>query len=148
MLKDNKMWLGYKSGDMAFTVPDSYEARETRFWIDENGQKWRSLGNICWYTNLDIEKRHEDLILFRSYTPENYPHYDNYDAIEVSKTADIPCDYDGIMGVSITFLDKYNPDQFEILGLDRCTVPKEYLIGGRVAINGKPKYARILIKRK
>ena len=142
------MWLGYKSGDMAFTVPDSYEARETRFWIDENGQKWRSLGNICWYTNLDIEKRHEDLILFRSYTPENYPHYDNYDAIEVSKTADIPCDYDGIMGVSITFLDKYNPDQFEILGLDRCTVPKEYLIGGRVAINGKPKYARILIKRK
>lgn len=148
LLKDNKMWIGYKSGDMAFTVPNSYESRETRFWIDENGQKWRSLGNICWYTNLDIEKRHEDLILFRNYTPENYPHYDNYDAIEVSKTADIPCDYDGVMGVPITFLDKYNPEQFEILGLDRYTVPKEYLVGGRVAINGKPKYARILIKKK
>lgn len=148
LLKDNKMWIGYKSGDMAFTVPDSYEARETRFWIDENGQKWRSLGNICWYTNLDIEKRHEDLILFRNYTPENYPHYDNYDAIEVNKVADIPCDYDGAMGVPITFLDKYNPEQFEILGLDRYTVPKEYLVGGRVAIDGKPKYARILIKKK
>ena len=148
LLKDNKLWLGYKSGDMAFTVPDSYESRETRFWIDENGQKWRSLGNICWYTNLDIEKRHEDLILFRDYIPEEYPKYDNYDAIEVSKTADIPCDYYGAMGVPITFMDKYNPDQFEILGLDRYTVPKEYLVGGRVAINGKPKYARILIKRK
>lgn len=148
LLKDNKMWIGYKSGDMAFTVPDSYEARETRFWIDENGQKWRSLGNICWFTNLDIQKRHEDLILFRNYTPENYPHYDNYDAIEVNKVADIPCDYDGAMGVPITFLDKYNPEQFEILGLDRYTVPKEYLVGGRVAIDGKPKYARILIKKK
>lgn len=63
LLKDNKVWLGYKAGDMAFTVPESYEARETRFWIDENGQKWRSLGNICWYTNLDIQKRHEKLVL-------------------------------------------------------------------------------------
>ncbi len=71
-----------------------------------------------WYTNLDIEKRHEDLILFRNYTPENYPYYDNYDAIEVSKTADIPCDYNGAMGVPITFMDKFNPDQFEILGIN------------------------------
>ncbi len=117
LLKENKLWLGYKSGDMAFTVPDTYEARETRFWIDENGQKWRSLGNICWFTNLDIEKRHENLILYKKYTPEEYPHYDNYDAIEVSKTADIPYDYDGVMGVPITFMDKYNPEQFEILGL-------------------------------
>ncbi len=148
LFKENKMWLGYYAGDMAFTVPNYYEKRETRFWIDETGQKWRSLGNICWYTNLDTTKRHQDLLLFKSYNAEEYPKYDNYDAIEVSKTADIPCDYDGIMGVPITFLDKYNPKQFEIIGLDRYTVPKEYLVGGRVAINGKPKYARILVKKK
>ncbi|WP_294429973.1 adenine-specific methyltransferase EcoRI family protein [uncultured Treponema sp.] len=119
LIADNKMWLGYKTGDMAFRVPDYYEPRATRFWIDENGQKWRSLGNICWYTNLDITKRHEDLILYETYTPEKYPKYDNYDAIEVSKVSEIPNDYLGWMGVPITFLDKYNPDQFEIKGLSR-----------------------------
>ena len=118
LLKDNKMWLGYKAGDMAFAVPDTYEARETRFWIDEKGQKWRSMGNVCWYTNLDIKKRHEDLILYKTYIPEEYPKYDNYDAIEVSRIADIPCDYYGVMGVPVTFLDKYNPEQFEIVGRD------------------------------
>lgn len=166
LLKDNKMWIGYKSGDMAFTVPNSYESRETRFWIDENGQKWRSLGNICWYTNLDIEKRHEDMILFRNYTSENYPHYDNYDAIEVSKVADIPCDYDGAMGVPITFMDKFNPDQFEILGItDRQNTSglrtKKYTVSDSPKYNDlnarsvlkaeqgyKQMYARILIKRK
>ena len=148
LFQNNKMWIGYKSGDMSFTVPESYEERATRFWLDESGQKWRSLGNICWYTNLDIKKRHEDIILYRFYNPEEYPSYDNYNAIEVSKVAEIPCDYNGIMGVPITFLDKYNPEQFEILGLDRYTVPKEYLVGGRVAIGGKPKYARILIKKR
>ena len=133
LLKENRLWLGYKSGDMSFTVPDSYEARETRFWIDENGQKWRSMGNICWFTNLDITKRHENLILYKTYTPEEYPKYDNYDAIEVSKTADIPCDYDGAMGVPITFLDKYNPEQFEILGINagrdefECRPTKRYI---------------------
>ena len=76
------------------------------------------VSGVMWYTNLDIQKRHEDLILFRNYTPENYPHYDNYDAIEVSKVADIPCDYNGVMGVSITFMDKFNPNQFEILGIN------------------------------
>lgn len=147
LLKDTKIWLGYKSGDMAFAVPDSYEARETRFWIDEAGQKWRSLGNICWFTNLDIQKRHENLILYKKYTSEEYPTYDNCDAIEVSKVAEIPYDYDGIMGVPITFLDKFNPEQFEIIGLDRYTVPKQHLIGGRLAIDGKPRYARILIRK-
>ena len=117
LIRDNKVWLGYKCGDMAFQVPDYYESRETRFWQDDNGRKWRSLGNICWYTNLDIKKRHEDLVLFRKYTNEEYPHYINYDAIEVSKTERIPYDYDGIMGVPITFLDKYNPEQFEIIGI-------------------------------
>jgi len=117
LIQENRIWLGHNNGDMAFIVPDYYEARETRFWIDGNGRKWRSLGNACWFTNLDISKRHEDLILYKTYTPEEYPTYDNYDAIEVSKTKDIPADYDGAMGVPITFLDKYNPDQFEILGI-------------------------------
>ncbi|MBQ7421033.1 MAG: adenine-specific methyltransferase EcoRI family protein [Prevotella sp.] len=116
LLMQDKMWLGYKAGDMAFKVPDDYEARETRFWQDETGQKWRSLGNICWFTNLDNKKRHEELILYKHYTPEDYPKYDNYDAIEVGKTDEIPCDYDGVMGVPITFLSKYNPNQFEIIG--------------------------------
>lgn len=119
LIKDNRIWLGHKSGDMAFKVPDHYESRATRYWEDEGGQKWRSLGNACWFTNLDIFKRHTDLILYKTYTPENYPTYVNYDGIEVSKTADIPIDYDGPMGVPITFLDKYNPDQFEILGSSR-----------------------------
>lgn len=115
LIAKNKMWLGYKAGDMVFKVPDYYAPRATRFWIDENGQKWRSLGNICWYTNLDITKRHEDLILYETYSPEKYPKYDNYDAINVNKVSEIPCDYYGVMGVPITFLDKYNPDQFEIV---------------------------------
>ncbi len=101
---------------MAFPVPDSYEPRATRYWVDESGQKWRSMGNICWYTNLDHKKRHEELDLYKTYSPEEYPKYDNYDAIEVSRVADIPMDYEGYMGVPITFLDKYNPDQFEIYG--------------------------------
>ena len=147
LLKNNKMWTGYKSGDMAFTVPNYYEARETRFWIDETGQKWRSMGNICWYTNLDIAKRHEDLPLYKIYSPTDYPKYDEYDAINVNKVADIPCDYDGKMGVPITFFDKYNPDQFEIIGLDRYVEDNPHY-GHRFKINGKEIYARVLIKRK
>ena len=111
----NKMWLGYNNGDMAFMVPDYFEPRETRYWQDETGQKWRSMGNICWLTNLDIKKRHEELVLVREYDPETYPTYVNYDAIEVGKVADIPCDYAGEMGVPSTFMDKYTPDQFEII---------------------------------
>ncbi len=147
LLRDNKMWLGYHCGDMAFAVPPHYEERSTRFWIDENGQKWRSMGNICWYTNLDIKKRHEDLTLYAHYSPEEYPRYDNYDAIEVGKVAAIPCDYFGVMGVPITFMNKYNPEQFEILGDSR------YHDGQTVAddinvINGKTLFRRILIRRK
>ena len=160
------MWLGYKSGDMAFMVPSTFEPRKTRYWQDEGGQKWRSLGNICWFTNLDIKKRHEELILVPRYSPERYPHYDNYDAIEVSKVASIPCDYVGVMGVPITFLDKYDPDQFEILGMtDRKNLyglkTKEYkprdnprygdMNRRGVYIEGgeyKLTYARILIRNK
>lgn len=156
LIKENKVWIGYNSGDMAFTVPNHYEARETRFWIDEKGQKWRSLGNICWFTNLDIEKRHEDLLLYKKYNVEEYPKYDNYDAINVNKTADIPNDYDGIMGVPITFIDKYNPEQFEILGLSASAGYRAEIVGirfkgekdARCLINGKNTYARIFIRRK
>ena len=119
-MKQNRMGLGNHSGDMAFRVPDYFEARETRYWEDESGQKWRSLGNICWYTNLDIRKRHEELVLIRHYSPNDYPSYENLEnSINVNKVADIPCDYDGLMGVPITFMAQYNPDQFEIIGLSR-----------------------------
>ena len=117
LFMQNRMWLGFNSGNMVFKVPKDSEPRESRYWQDESGQKWRSLGNICWFTNLDHKKRHEELILYRNYTPEDYPRYFNYDAIEVSKTGEIPMDYDGLMGVPITFLDKHNPDQFEIVGM-------------------------------
>jgi hypothetical protein len=118
LIKANKIWLGY-SHPVAFVVPNHYEQREVRSWRDEDGTNWRSLGNACWFTNLDIAKRHEELILYKSYTPKDYPKYVNYDAIEVSKFADIPADYDDAMGVPVTFLEKYNPDQFEILGSSR-----------------------------
>jgi hypothetical protein len=116
LIIQNKFWLGNQTGDMSFKVPDYYEPRDTRYWEDANGQKWRSLGNGCWFTNLDIAKRHEKLILYKKYSPEEYPTYANYNAIEVGKTSDIPIDYDGAMGVPLTFLDKHNLDQFEIIG--------------------------------
>jgi len=156
LIKENKIWVGYKSGDMEFKVPDHYEARETRYRQDETGQKWRSLGNICWYTNLDIAKRHEDLILYKPYNKNDYLDYENYSAINVDKVADIPIDYDGVMGVPVTFLSKYNPEQFEILGQThsgdiskeveslRTDVKKRH----RGIIDGKQKYARILIRNK
>lgn len=117
LLMQNKVWLGYNSGEMAFRVPQNYEARDTRYWQDETGQKWRSMGNISWYTNIDHKKRHEELDLYKKFNEEEYQSFDNYNAININKVADIPYDYDGIMGVPITFMDKYNPDQFEILGL-------------------------------
>ena len=161
----NEMWIGYKFGDMAFKVPPDSEPRATRYWQDESGQKWRSMGNVCWFTNLDISKRHERLPLYKQYTPDEFPKYDNYDAIKVNKTSDIPYDYDGVMGVPITFMDKYNPEQFEILGItQRNDDPykikyytiKEYKNAndlnarGVLMINGTPKsiYARILIRSK
>ncbi len=132
LIMNNKIWLGYKSGDMAFRVPEDYEQRGTRYWEDELGHKWRSLGNICWFTNLDHNKRHEDLDLVCRYSEDEYPAFDNFDAVDVNKVTDIPYDYKGVMGVPITFLDKYNPEQFEILGLsqigchDMCPDTKRY----------------------
>ena len=156
LIKVNKIWIGYMHPEK-FVVPDHYEQRELRSWIDENGTNWRSLGNACWFTNLDIAKRHDDLILYKKYNKTNYPQYDNYNAIEVSKFADIPIDYDGIMGVPITFLDKYNPDQFEIIGSDyeikQGLLPELIKTNwhgkiDRGYIDGKRLYARILIRNK
>ena len=105
------------------------------------------MGNICWFTNLDHNKRHEELDLVNHYSPEEYPHFDNYDAINVDKVQDIPCDYNGIMGVPITFLDKYNPEQFVIIGIDRY-VKDNPNYGHRFKLHNKEVYARILIRNK
>ena len=154
LLQNNKIWLGYHAGDMSFTVPDTYEPRETRYWQDENGQKWRSLGNITWYTNLDIRKRHEEMILVKKFSPELYPTYDNYEAIEVSNVTSIPYNYDKIMGVPITFLNKYNPDQFEIIGADFDLAGPVIIKGNlkqnpqRMYIKGKRLFSRILIRNR
>ena len=119
MIQDNKMWLGASihSGDRAFYVPDDYPLDAAGCGIDENtGRKFIRVKGVRWYTNLDHKQRHEELILVKRYSPELYPRFDNYDAINVNVTADIPCDYAGMMGVPITFLDKYCPEQFEIIG--------------------------------
>lgn len=147
LIMQDKVWLGYNSGHFWFRVPDYYEEKKTDFKIDENGVKWRRMGNICWFTNIDIEKRHEEMVLYKHYTPEEYPRYDNYDAIEVSRTAEIPCDYYGIMGVPITFMDKYSPEQFEILGDSRYHDGQDFSDDINV-INGKTLYRRLLIRRK
>jgi len=117
-IKQNEMWLGY-THPVAFVVPDHYEMREVRSWRGEDGTNWRSLGNACWFTNLDIQKRHEELITVMTLDSKKHLNYDNYDAIEVSKIKDIPIDYDAAMGVPVTFLEKYNPDQFEIIGITK-----------------------------
>lgn len=145
LIQDNKLWLGYNNGDMSFIVPADTEPRATRFWIDEAGVKYRSLGNICWFTNLEHSKRNEELILPKKYNPKDYPKYDNYDAINVNMVQDIPWDYEGVMGVPITFLDKYNPKQFEIVGRMTTTTIDSYNFGYPY-INGKKIYARILIR--
>ena len=119
LIKENKMWLGASihSGDREFMIPPTYEVRSKSLRIDERGNRYIRVVGIRWFTNLDYPQRHEDINLYKNYTPEEYPHYDNYDAINVNATSDIPCDYYGIMGVPITFMDKYNPDQFEIVTL-------------------------------
>ena len=135
LIKTNVLWYGpsISSGDREFGVPDTYPLDASGWRIDENGNKYIRVKGVRWFTNIDHDKRHEPLTLFRRYydDPSLYPHYDNYDAINVDKTADIPCDYFEAMGVPITFLDKYCPDQFEILGLgngrSNFTPTKDYI---------------------
>lgn len=165
LIRDNQIWLGYgfKGGNAYFKTPYPNVFAKGVYNEDTGLVKFR---NVTWYTNLDISKRHEGLILYKTYNPNEYPNYDNYDAIEVSKTKDIPSDYDGAMGVPISFLDKHNPDQFEILGItDRDNNSglkiKEYTkydvhnpgdLNRRGVIKTgneyKSTYARLLIKRK
>jgi len=148
LIKENKLWLGYDNGGTKwFQVPDDYDiTTESRKKI-VNGVKYFSMGRILWFTNLDTTKRHEKLNLYKKYTPEEYPKYDNYDAIEVSKVSEIPADYNGVMGVPITFLDKYNPEQFQIISDSRYHDRQSFADDINV-INGKTLYRRILIKNK
>ncbi len=155
LLKDNKVWIGASihSGDRAFYVPDDYPLSAAGCGIDSSGRKFIRVKGVRWYTNLDIKQRHEEMILIKRYLPENYPKYDNYDAINVDKTADIPCDYAGLMGVPITFMDKYNPDQFEIVdGIGRYSIldnERTKAAGKYLSmIDGKAKYFRYIIRNK
>ena len=159
LIKADKLWYGpsISSGDREFGVPDDYPLTAASSRVDEQGRKYIRVKGVRWFTNLDHSKRHERLILWKKYSPEEYPTYDNYDAINVDKTAEIPRDYNGVMGVPITFLDKYNPDQFEILGSDYDvkTGVLAWLIrkgwGGKLDrgyIDGRRKYSRLLIRKR
>ena len=174
LIQDNKLWLGNMpmSHDMLFNVPDA--AASELVANGREGSKWRCVDGVVlarsssvWFTNMDLAKRHDDLVLYKTYNSDEYPTYDNYDAINVDKVKEIPADYDGVMGVPITFLDKYNPEQFEIIGItDRGNEYglkiKEYQKGDvlnpgdlnrRGAIKSpdgsyRATYARLLIRRK
>jgi hypothetical protein len=146
LIKDNRLWLGHSihSGDREFRVPEYYPLNAAGNRIDEQGNKYIRVKGVRWFTNLDYTERHEDLILYKTYLghEDSYPHYDNYDAINVDITKDIPADYEGVMGVPITFLDKYSPEQFEIVKFRKGDDEKD------LVINGKSPYFRILIKHK
>lgn len=163
-IRDNKLWYGpsIHSGDREFGVPPDYPLEAASSRTDAQGNKFIRVKGVRWFTNLDYPQRHEDLPLYRSYTPAEYPTYVNFDAIDVSKTADIPRDYDGIMGVPISFLDKYSPEQFEIIGNSdgysaaslgvRRLGPEFAGNAGRtklgLATTQKAVFKRILIKRR
>ena len=149
LIKQNKMWLGKSihSGDREFQVPKDYPLEAAGCREDKDGNRFIRVKGVRWLTNVEYSSRYEDLDLYKKYNPNDYPKYDNYDAINVNKTNEIPVDYDGVMGVPITFLDKYNPNQFEIIGIDRY-VDDNPNFGKRFTINGKEIYARVLIKRK
>ena len=117
LIKDNKVWMGASihSGDREFRVPSTYPLKASGARIDEKGNKYIRVKGVRWWTNLDYKERHEKLILYKKYNPEEFQKFDNYDAINVDKVTDIPYDYSGLMGVPITFLDKYNPEQFRII---------------------------------
>ena len=169
LIMQNKIWLGASihSGDRKFWVPDDYPLNAATCGVDKSGRKFINVKGVRWFTNIDYRQRHENILLYMKYSPEAYPRYDNYDAIEVSKTAEIPKDFFGVMGVPITFLDKYNPDQFEIIGMakrgagDPALRTKVYtkenypnysdLNAGPVIMKDgqlKNTYPRILIRRK
>ena len=153
-IKENKLWLGASitSGDREFLIPNDYITHSKSLRFDENGNKYLRVPGVCWFTNVNNVLRNTELDLYKRYSFEDYPKYDNYDAIEVGKTADIPMDYNGVMGVPITFLFKYCPTQFEIIGLMSGAKDSSLINGndGRAKfyVNGKGVYARILIRKK
>ena len=156
LIMQNKLWLGktIHSGDRKFYVPETYPLEAAGCGIDDEGRRFIRVKGVRWFTNLEVKQRYCPLAIFKHYTPEEYPHYDNYDAIEVSKTSEIPCDYAGVMGVPITFLDKYNPEQFEIVGMSGSNfaggVPECHISGTSLnaQIDGKNIYRRLFIRRK
>lgn len=152
LIQGGHVWLGVtaNSGEVWFNVPDDYDSSKN-LKVDESGRLSIGVG-VRWFTNLDHSRRHEEIVLGRTYSPERYPTYDNYDAIEVSKVVDIPKDYAGVMGVPITFLGKHNPDQFEIVGYSRKRHAPEHLMidsgqdHSQPYVQGKAKYDRIFIR--
>ena len=148
LIKDNKMWLGYGfKRNMAHFINPHYEDYATD---TDHREGMIRVSGVAWFTNLDTQKRHEDIILYKKYYgyESEYPKYDNFDAINVGKTKEIPMDYYGPMGVPITFMAKFNPDQFEILGNLGSYAPDGYSLSSAIYINGKKIFKRILIQRK
>ena len=153
LIRDNKMWLGYGfKRNMAHFINRHYEDYASDA---DHKEGMIRVSGVQWFTNLDIRKRHEEIILYKTYNPDDYPEYDNYKAIEVSKTKDIPLDFDGVMGVPITFMNKYNPDQFEIVWttdrggdgmLEDLKKPHDRF--DAPVVNGKGIYKRIFIRNK
>ena len=160
-IKDNRMWLGQSihSGDREFRVSDEYSLQAAGYRTDEQGNKYIRVKGVRWFINLDYQDGHKCfLMLHKRYNQNTYHKFDNYNAINIDKVADIPYDYDGIMGVPITFIDKYNPEQFEIIGIS-ADFAKSIYINGRIKENPgrfylnindeyKRLYDRILIKRR
>ncbi|MBQ8455884.1 MAG: adenine-specific methyltransferase EcoRI family protein [Bacteroidaceae bacterium] len=162
LIKENKVWTGFKpfgGGMNMIQSPTDFDPQKTTsYTINEQGQIIKNIMGVIWFTNLDISKRHETLDLVCKYSPEDYPRYDNYEAIDVGKVQDIPFDFPGVMGVPDTILGQYNPDQFEIVGLGCGDLGKQVGVGknyrGRTDLaytqDGKHKcpYSRILIRNK
>ena len=143
LIKNNELWLGvtrHGTGSMWFKIPETFPQKSGQ--RIENGVRFQTIGNTAWFTNLDHSLRHEEIVLYKEYNSAEYPKYDNYDAINVNKVTEIPIDYDGVVGVPITFLGSYNPDQFEIIKFRKGDDDKD------LTINGKSPYFRILIRNK
>ena len=144
LFKNNLIWLGYGFHRNCAHFISRYT--DTASDADHREGMIRVSG-VTWYTNLEISKRHEEIILYKAYNPQDYPHYDNFDAINIDKTSDIPLDYDGIMGVPMTFMYKYCPDQFEIVGILNHGCDNEFDLAKPI-LNGKELYTRIAIRKK
>ena len=148
LIRDNKMWMGVNQSFGKFEIPQDWEIKSKQGYIDKDGRKFVPVSGVKWFTNMEHGRRHDSIILHKRYYPEGYPVYDNFDAIEVSKVADIPEDYYGYMGVPITFMNKFDPSQFELVGIARKLTKELNGKSTQFFLNGKELYARIVIKRK